>query len=54
VDKSISKNEKEVYKIGAQIEYTNLSHLISDWGVYYDPDPNTTIIEEDKALINLY
>ena len=44
VDPSISKDEKEVYKLGAQIEYTNLSHLISDWGIYYDPDPTTTII----------
>jgi DNA-directed RNA polymerase II subunit RPB1 len=54
LDPSISKNEKEVYKLGAQIEYTNLSHLISDWGVYYDPDPTTTIIDEDKALVELY
>lgn len=54
VDPSISKDEKEVYKLGAQIEYTNLSHLISDWGIYYDPDPTTTIIQEDKKLIDLY
>ena len=54
LDKSIRKDEKEVYKLGAQIEYTNLSHLISDWGVYYDPDPTTTIIEEDKGLVELY
>lgn len=54
VNNAISKDEKEVYKLGAQIEYTNLSHLISDWGIYYDPDPNTTIIQEDKALVELY
>ena len=54
LDESIEKNQKEVFKVGDQIQYTNLASLVSDWGIYYDPDPNTTIIREDKELIELY
>lgn len=36
------------------IEYLNLSHLINEWGIYYDPDPEETVIEKDKELIAFY
>lgn len=39
VDASKSKDEKEVNKIASQIQYQNLSHIVSDWGIYFDPDP---------------
>jgi len=29
----------------------NLSHLVDSSGIYYDPDPENTIIEEDEELI---
>jgi hypothetical protein len=27
---------------------------VSDWGIYYDPDPTATVIESDKECIELY
>ena len=36
------------------IQHQNLSHIVSDWGIYFDPDPKSTIIEADKELIDLY
>ena len=41
-------------RVGDLIQYTNLSHLVSDWGIYYDADPLETIIQEDKPLIELW
>ena len=37
-----------------QIELTNLNEIISSVKVYYDPDDNNTLIEEDRELIQLY
>ena len=51
IDPAYAKDEKEVNRIGSQIEYQNLSHIISEWGIYFDPDPKSTIIEADKDLI---
>ena len=28
--------------------------MVSDWGIYYDPDPLETIIDDDKQLIEIY
>jgi phage tail tape-measure protein len=30
----------------------NLGHIVDDWGIYFDPDPKKTIIEEDHELID--
>lgn len=49
-----AEKEKEVIRIGSSIQYTDLSNIISDWGIYYDPDPKTTIISEDEQLIEIY
>ena len=38
-------------QVGRRIQYTNLSHMVSDWGIYYDPDPQYTIIKEDENLL---
>ena len=31
-----------------------MADLVSDWGIYYDPDPKETIVDEDKLLLELY
>jgi len=28
--------------------------LVSEWGIYYDPNPTETIISEDQDLIELW
>lgn len=45
------KSESEAMRIGGLIHYRNLGHLVSSWGIYYDPDPKKTIITEDIDLI---
>ena len=36
------------------IEYTTLQHVVSNSGIFYDPDPKKTIIKADEELVNLY
>ena len=31
-----------------------MSHIVSDWGIYYDPDPKSTIIKDDEQVIEMY
>ena len=50
----IARNEEEVMRISQAIQYCNLSHLIKEWGIYYDPDHTKTIIEADSALIGIW
>jgi DNA-directed RNA polymerase II subunit RPB1 len=38
----------------AQIEHTTLSHLVSATQIFYDPDPNNTIIKDDEQIIISY
>lgn len=54
LEDSINQKQEEVNRIGNMIEYLNLSHLINEWGIYYDPDPEQTVIEKDKELIGFY
>ena len=49
----IQKEWKEVSRIGSSICYTNLSHIVSDWGIYYDPNPRDTILKEDLDVIEM-
>lgn len=35
----------------AAIQYTNLSHVVKATGIYYDPDPQSTVIPEDEDIV---
>lgn len=48
------KKENVVTKLGGLIEHTTLSHVVSSSGIYYDPDPERTIIPDDQVLVSLY
>lgn len=39
LDPAISKDELQANRIGSMIQYQNLSHIVSEWGIYFDPDP---------------
>ena len=54
LQRDIEQSQRDAYRVGNQIQYTNLSNLVSEWGIYYDPDPTSTIIEEDRELLELY
>lgn len=45
------KQENVVTKLGGEIEYTTLNHVVSQTGIYYDPDPERTLITADAALV---
>lgn len=44
IDPERQQDQREARKIGDAIEYTNLANLVSEWGIYYDPNPEKTII----------
>ena len=48
------KKEKIVTKLGSEIEFTTLSHVVAESAIYYDPDPERTLIKADEALVQLY
>jgi len=52
LSRELQKDEKEAARIGSLICYCNLSHLVSSQGIYYDPDPQNTIIKDDQVLID--
>lgn len=54
LDPAKAKDELEANKISNRIQYQNLSHIVSDWGIYFDPDPKETIIEADRELLMLH
>ena len=41
-------------KFGGKIEHTTLSHVVRNSSIYYDPDPEKTIVKDDEALLALY
>lgn len=48
------KNERIVTNVGGQIEYTTLQHVVGSSQIFYDPDPQKTIIKADESLVTLY
>ena len=36
------------------IEYTTLCHVVSSSQIFYDPEPDKTIVVADRALVQLY
>jgi len=41
-------------QVQAQLQHTNLRHVTQCTEIYYDPDPQNTIIEEDQELVSSY
>jgi DNA-directed RNA polymerase II subunit RPB1 len=48
------RNETIANKFGAKIEYTTLSHILKGSSIYYDPNPSSTIVQDDEELLSLY
>ena len=36
------------------IEHTTLAHVVSRSAIYYDPNPEKTVVPDDAALVDLY
>lgn len=49
-----AEEEAVARKIGNEMEHTTLSHIVTSSSIYYDPNPDETIIEVDKELIEYY
>lgn len=45
-------NYEEVHRVGNDIEHTTLSQIVANSAVYYDPDPESTIISADEDLLD--
>lgn len=49
-----AKDEKVMRQIQTQIEHLTLGQLLKSSEIYYDPDPENTIITQDQDLVDLY
>ena len=45
------KKEGKVSKIGNEMEHTTLSHVVNQSAIFYDPDPERTVIADDEVLV---
>lgn len=45
------KKEAKVSKIGGEMEHTTLSHVVNQSAIFYDPDPERTVIADDEVLV---
>lgn len=48
------KSQQAVMKVQGIIEHTTIDHVLKESGIFYDPDPQKTVIGEDQAIIDLY
>ena len=49
--KEFIKNEESVMRVQRDLEYTTIMDVIESSQIYFDPDPNNTIIQEDQQLV---
>ncbi len=54
LEPDVRTKESKVSKLGMMIEYTTLAHVVSSSSIYYDPEPDKTVVQEDAALVQLY
>ena len=50
-DENAEAAKRHALSVGNQIEYTTLSHVVASSAIYYDPDPQHTIIAADRELL---
>lgn len=51
---TIKYDMEEAKKVQAQLQHTTLRDVTQMTEIYYDPDPNTTVIEEDEGIVATY
>ncbi|CAK5279790.1 unnamed protein product [Mycena citricolor] len=51
LDPSISGDSKSAQNVAHELEYTSLRTVTSAVEIWYDPDPSSTIIEEDASFV---
>lgn len=54
LEQSARRDEQAVMSVQGRLEATVLADLVDASQIYYDPDPKSTCIPEDAALVELY
>ncbi|KAF8820604.1 Dna-directed Rna polymerase II RPB1 [Cardiosporidium cionae] len=54
LDEKIANDQESAKDVQTQLEHTTLDKVTSYAQVYYDPDPEVTIVEEDQELVSDY
>jgi DNA-directed RNA polymerase II subunit RPB1 len=49
-----AKDSDKAKAVLNELEYTTLGSITSHTEIYYDPDPQNTVVEEDREFVNLY
>jgi len=48
------KDPSKIMELTALVEHTTIAHVLDKSEIYYDPDPQRTIIKDDQELVSLY
>lgn len=54
LEREYSKNQDVMRAVQSNIEHTTLEHVMLKSEIYYDPNPEETIIRDDEDIIDLY
>lgn len=54
LEREVALNIESAKDIIRFIQYTNLAHIVKATGIYYDPEPTTTVIEQDRDLVDTF
>jgi DNA-directed RNA polymerase II subunit RPB1 len=54
IKKELAKKEDIMRQIQTKIESLKLSQVLEKSEIFYDPDPNNTIVVEDQPMLDLY
>ncbi|EGG15801.1 RNA polymerase II largest subunit [Cavenderia fasciculata] len=50
----IARDSEKAKSVQCQLEYTTMARVTAATEIYYDPEPNTTVIEEDLEFVTRY
>ena len=49
-----AQDAEEAKKVLCRLEHTTLRKVTANTAIYYDPDPQNTVISEDQEFVNVY
>ena len=54
LDETLRRDSEQAKEVQAKLEYTTLGDVTSVTQIYYDPDPEDTIVDEDREFVQSY
>eukprot|EP01006_Ploeotia_vitrea_P022617 TRINITY_DN55012_c0_g1_i1.p1 TRINITY_DN55012_c0_g1~~TRINITY_DN55012_c0_g1_i1.p1 ORF type:complete len:1244 (+),score=222.54 TRINITY_DN55012_c0_g1_i1:362-3733(+) len=54
LDQHAGRDQEMARKVSTNIQFTTLGHITKHVEIIYDPDPEHTIVEEDRDIVEMY